>query len=175
MLKSIIEILESRKVHTEHHSEKVSLLAGRMAVALNFTLQEQKRIKDAAYLHDIGKMAIPEEIVMKEDITSESERYIVQQHVTVGARLLESVKPLRSLASAVLHHHERWDGSGYPNGLKNKNIPFYARIIGLVDRYQNELRKKPDALPLEVVEFIKNTGHYDPELCDVLKQIIAYD
>ena len=70
LLKSIIEILESRKLHTQHHSEKVSLLAGRMAVALNFTLQEQKCIKDVAYLHDIGKLAIPEEIVVKEDITS---------------------------------------------------------------------------------------------------------
>jgi HD-GYP domain-containing protein (c-di-GMP phosphodiesterase class II) len=131
---SLAKAVDARDVYTGSHSERVSELAARIAVRLRLSDELVELTRLAGSLHDLGKLAIPEEILRKPGPLSEAERLVLERHPQIGYRMLESLG-VDPLAEWVLHHHERWDGAGYPDGLSGEQIPLGARIIFVADAY----------------------------------------
>jgi diguanylate cyclase (GGDEF)-like protein/putative nucleotidyltransferase with HDIG domain len=160
IIKSMIDIFEAKDTATRDHSKNISRLAGRISNALEIQREEQKEIRTAAYLHDIGKIGLSE--VKLNDEGS------LRSHPLIGARLVSAVQELKNLASAIRHHHENWDGSGYPDGLEGSSIPLYSRIISIANAYDKYL--KASSGPQEALDKMKASLLFDPEICDVVKK-----
>lgn len=139
---SIVEIvmalskaLEARDLSTGEHCRQITRLTERIAVDLGCSFHEIQSVRRAALLHDIGKIGIPDYILHKPGLLNEREWVIMKQHPEIGARILQMIAGLSDVARLVLAHHERFDGSGYPLGLKNDEIPLGARILAVVDAF----------------------------------------
>jgi diguanylate cyclase (GGDEF)-like protein/putative nucleotidyltransferase with HDIG domain len=131
---SLAKAVDARDAYTGSHSERVADLAGRIARRLGAADPEVELTRLAGSLHDLGKLAIPEEILRKPDALSDTERLVLERHPQIGFRMLESLG-VEPVAEWVLHHHERWDGRGYPQGLRGEQIPLGARIIFVADAF----------------------------------------
>jgi len=131
---SLAKAVDARDAYTGSHSERVADLAGRIASRLGADEPQVELTRLAARLHDLGKLAIPEEILRKPGVLDDSERLVLQQHPQIGHRMLDSLE-VEPIAELVLHHHERWDGAGYPDRLRGEEIPLGARIIFVADAY----------------------------------------
>jgi diguanylate cyclase (GGDEF)-like protein len=131
---SLAKAVDARDAYTGSHSERVSDLAARIATRLGVNREQIELTRLAASLHDLGKLAIPEEILRKPGPLSETERLVLERHPQIGYRMLESLG-VDPVADWVLHHHERWDGTGYPDALCGEEIPLGARIIFVADAY----------------------------------------
>jgi diguanylate cyclase (GGDEF)-like protein/putative nucleotidyltransferase with HDIG domain len=131
---SLAKAVDARDAYTGSHSERVSELAARLATRLGMDVEQVELTRLAGSLHDLGKLAIPEEILRKPGELTDSERLVLQRHPQIGHRMLDSLG-VDPVADIVLHHHERWDGAGYPNGLRGEESPLGARIIFVVDAY----------------------------------------
>ena len=131
---SLAKAVDARDAYTGSHSERVSELAARIAVRLGLDAEQTELIRLATSLHDLGKLAIPEEILRKPGMLTEAERLVLQRHPRIGFQMLESLG-VDPVADWVLHHHERWDGTGYPDRLQGEEIPLGARIIFVADAY----------------------------------------
>jgi diguanylate cyclase (GGDEF)-like protein/putative nucleotidyltransferase with HDIG domain len=131
---SLARAVDARDVYTGSHSQRVADLAARTARRLGLPEEEVELTRLAASLHDLGKLAIPEEILRKPGPLTDPERMVLERHPQIGFRMLESLG-VDPVADWVLHHHERWDGSGYPDGLPGDEIPLGARIIFVADAY----------------------------------------
>ncbi len=146
-INTIMNTLHERSPQEKKHSEEVSLLCNKIAQAMGLPETEIKKIREAGYLHDIGKIVIDENILNKEDILSEDESQKMQQHSVVGYRILNLFEDTLDLADIVLSHHEKWDGTGYPRGLKGEEIPLFSRIISLAEYYERKLPKSGTFAP----------------------------
>ena len=131
---SLAKAVDARDAYTGSHSERVADLAARIATRLGVDREQVELTRLAGSLHDLGKLAIPEEILRKPGPLSETERLVLERHPQIGFRMLESLG-VDPVADWVLHHHERWDGSGYPDGVSGDDIPLGARIIFVADAY----------------------------------------
>jgi diguanylate cyclase (GGDEF)-like protein len=131
---SLARAVDSRDAYTGSHSERVATLAAEVATQLGLPAEEIELTRLAGSLHDLGKLAIPEEILRKPAALSDAERLVLERHPQIGYRMLESLG-VDPIAYWVLHHHERWDGSGYPDGLAEDRIPLGARIIFVSDAF----------------------------------------
>ncbi|HEY8724331.1 MAG TPA: HD domain-containing phosphohydrolase [Gaiellaceae bacterium] len=131
---SLARAVDSRDAYTGSHSERVANLAAEIATQLGLPAEEVELTRLAGSLHDLGKLAIPEEILRKPAALSDAERLVLERHPQIGYRMLESLG-VDPIAYWVLHHHERWDGSGYPDGLAEDRIPLGARIIFVSDAF----------------------------------------
>ncbi len=131
---SLAKAVDARDAYTGSHSERVGDLAARIARRLGLDESQTELTRLAASLHDLGKLAIPEEILRKPGVLSESERLVLERHPQIGFRMLESLG-VEPIADWVLHHHERWDGTGYPDGMHGEEIPLGARIIFVADAF----------------------------------------
>ncbi|WP_337844525.1 HD domain-containing phosphohydrolase [Thermus sp.] len=141
-LKALAQVLEYRDLETKGHTERVAELSLRLGKALGFPDLEGLRL--GAYFHDLGKLALPDEILKKPAALSTGEWRAVKTHPEVGAEILKNLPFLPKTAlHMVLYHHERWDGSGYPKGLKGEEIPLEARILAVVDVWDALLSPRP--------------------------------
>jgi diguanylate cyclase (GGDEF)-like protein len=131
---SLAKAVDARDTYTGHHSERVTELAARVAVRLGLDAEQVELTRLAASLHDLGKLAIPEEMLKKAGTLTDSERLVLERHPQIGFRMLDSLG-VDLIAHLVLHHHERWDGAGYPDGLSGEQIPLGSRIIFVTDAY----------------------------------------
>ena len=131
---SLAKAVDARDTYTGSHSERVAELAARVAVRLGLDAEQIELTRLAASLHDLGKLAIPEEMLKKAGTLTDSERLVLQRHPQIGFRMLDSLG-VDLIAHLVLHHHERWDGAGYPDGLSGEQIPLGSRIIFVSDAY----------------------------------------
>jgi diguanylate cyclase (GGDEF)-like protein len=131
---SLARAVDSRDAYTGSHSERVATMAAQIAEQLDLTVDEIELTRLAGSLHDLGKLAIPEEILRKPAGLTDPERLVLERHPQIGYRMLESLG-VDPIADWVLHHHERWDGHGYPDGLKGNEIPLGARIIFVADAF----------------------------------------
>src|SRR5262249_2813349 len=131
---SVAKAVDARDTYTGSHSERVAELAARIALRLGLDAEQVELTRLAGSLHDLGKLAIPEEILQKAGELTDSERLVLERHPQIGFRMLDSLG-VDPVAEIVLHHHERWDGAGYPNGLRGEQIPLEARIIFVADAY----------------------------------------
>jgi diguanylate cyclase (GGDEF)-like protein len=134
-LEVLMEAVEAKDPYTHAHSRAVSRLALRLAEAMQFPHDERTAIEIAGLVHDVGKIGVPDEILGKEGLLSAAERRVVERHPEIAAQLLEQIPPLRPVVPLVFHHQERWDGSGYPTGLRGDEIPTGAQIVALCDAY----------------------------------------
>jgi len=131
---SLAHAVDERDAYTGSHSYMVGELAARIAALLGLALEVVELARLAGSLHDLGKLAIPEEILRKPGPLNEAERLVLERHPQIGYRMLESLG-VEPIASWVLHHHERWDGTGYPRGLGGARIPLGSRILFVADAY----------------------------------------
>jgi len=131
---SLAKAVDARDTYTGSHSERVAALAARVAVRLGLDAEQVELTRLAASLHDLGKLAIPEEMLKKAGTLTDSERLVLQRHPQIGFRMLDSLG-VDLIAHLVLHHHERWDGAGYPDSLSGEQIPLGSRIIFVSDAY----------------------------------------
>jgi diguanylate cyclase (GGDEF)-like protein/putative nucleotidyltransferase with HDIG domain len=176
---SLARAVDARDVYTGSHSQRVAELAARTARRLGLPDEEVELTRLAASLHDLGKLAIPEEILRKPGPLTEPERIVLERHPQIGFRMLESLD-VDPVADWVLHHHERWDGSGYPDGLSGEGIPLGARIIFVADAYDamiSERVYRRRVSPEEAIaELDRCAGtQFDPSVVAALAEELALD
>jgi len=135
--------LDARDQYTRGHSSRVADMVVSMARGLKLTAAELETIHIAAHLHDIGKIAIPDAILFKTGLLTAEERVVIEQHPVIGSKILCSSRHLHDVAQLVLHHHERWDGQGYPGKLRGNAIPLGSRIIAVCDAVEAMLSDRP--------------------------------
>ncbi len=133
--KSLVLALETKDAYTAGHLERVCRYATRLAETLGLPKEDIEAIREAALLHDIGKIGLPDEVLHKVGKLSESERTIIRQHLEIGAKILEPMKFFRSITKLVYHHHEWYNGQGYPYGLAGDLIPAGAQMIAIADAF----------------------------------------
>ncbi|MCB2298530.1 HD domain-containing phosphohydrolase [Clostridium tagluense] len=168
-INAIIKTLHEKNKREEQHSHRVSVLCKRMGEALRMAESEIQELTSIGLLHDIGKIAIDENILNKPGKLTDIEWNEIKRHPEIGYRILNTVNDMSDMSRCVLHHHERWDGKGYPKGLKGQEIPFVARIIAIADTYDamTSERSYRSALSEEIAiaELQKNAGiQFDPKL-----------
>lgn len=172
MVSTMLKTLYEKSPREEAHSVRVSSLCGQLGETLGLPYESLNELKTAGLLHDIGKIALDEALLGKPGSLDSKEWSLMKTHPDVGYRILGSVPRLASAAEAVLAHHERWDGKGYPKGLKGDEIPRAARIIALADAYDamtGPRTYREVFSPGEALEEIrKNAGtQFDPEMAEV--------
>ncbi len=170
--------LELRDKETEGHSRRVTDLAVRLAVATGFQDQALMNIRRGALLHDIGKMGIPDAILHKNGLLDEEEWKIIRCHPQEGYDLVKQIDFLAPALEIPLCHHEKWDGSGYPRGLKGEEIPMAARIFAVVDVFDAMTNDRPyrKAMPrAEVIQYLKEQSgiHFDATVVDMFFRVLA--
>lgn len=143
IIDSLRDALRFSTFETEQHSLRVRKNAVLIAQKFNLKDEELEDLKNLALFHDIGKLSVPAELLNKPDSLTLEEKQIMQLHVINGYRIANAFKELRSIAKGILCHHEKWDGSGYPNGYKGDNIPFLSRIVSVADSYDVMTHDRP--------------------------------
>jgi putative nucleotidyltransferase with HDIG domain len=171
------QALDARDRYTESHSIRVSELSGKLGEHLELGDRECELIRTAGSLHDLGKIGVRDDILNKPGPLSEEEWEIMRRHPDIGADMIAQHSALAEVAPIVRHHHERWDGTGYPAGLKGDVIPFGARILAVADSFDTitgtRLYRASLMTPIEGVEDIsRRADHwYDPNVVDALREL----
>jgi putative nucleotidyltransferase with HDIG domain len=142
-LEVLAETIEAKDRFMRGHARRVSFYAGLLAERLSLEANELEEVRVAAFLHDLGKVAVPTDLLLRAGSLNASERALVEQHAAIGARLVKPLAIPNAIASAIQHHHERWDGTGYPDGLKGEEIPRTSRIIFVVDAFDAMSSNRP--------------------------------
>jgi diguanylate cyclase (GGDEF)-like protein len=171
---SLARAVDARDAYTGSHSQRVAQLAVRLAARLGLSHEELELTQLAASLHDVGKLALPEDLLRKPAPLSEPEWAALQQHAQIGSRMLESLG-VDPVAEWVLHHHERWDGTGYPDRLAGTEIPVGARIIFVADAYDamtsDRLYRARCSDAEAVAEIVRCAGtQFDPSVVEALSE-----
>ncbi|MBC3888598.1 diguanylate cyclase [Acetobacterium paludosum] len=169
---TIIKTLYEKNKREEQHSHRVSKLCERLGRVLGLSEYKVKELKTVGLLHDIGKIAIDERILNKPEKLTDVEWTEIKRHSEIGYRILSTVHEMSEMAEYVLAHHERWNGTGYPKGLKGEEIPLESRIIAIADAYDamTSERSYRSKMPAEAVlkELQENAGiQFDPELVSI--------
>jgi len=175
---ALVSAVEARDPYTYGHSRKVNFYAVALAEAIGLSPDEVSRISVAALLHDIGKIGVPDKILNKKGKLSKEEWEAVKSHPRLGANIVSHIPNLVPCVSGILYHHERWDGSGYPEGLKGEEIPLEARILAIADAFAAMTAARPyrPAInPEDVVKEMKKSSgsQFDPALVDTFVEVIA--
>ena len=168
--------LDLRDKETEGHTQRVTVLTERLARSMGVEGEALEHIRRGALLHDIGKMGIPDAILLKPGELTEEERAIIRQHPVYAYRMLSPIEFLRPAIDIPYCHHEKWDGTGYPRGLKGMEIPFAARIFPVVDVWDALISDRPyrKALPPNEVRqhIMADAGkHFDPNVVKVFLEL----
>jgi diguanylate cyclase (GGDEF)-like protein len=177
-IKTLISVINAKDRYTYSHVERVVIYCRLMADKLGLCEEEKKKLIFGAYMHDIGKINISKEILIKKMPPSGEEWEILKQHPSNGAAIIEPVESLRVIVPLILHHHERYDGKGYPAGLAGEDIPYLARVLTIADSFDamtskrsyTNLRKTYD----EAVEELRACAgtQFDPELTEIFIKMI---
>ncbi|NTU55702.1 MAG: GAF domain-containing protein [Anaerolineales bacterium] len=170
-LEGWVSALDMRDKETEGHTQRVTVLTQRLARAMGVDDAQMVHITRGALLHDIGKMAIPDSILLKPGALTEEERELIKQHPKYAYDMLKTIDFLRPAIDIPHYHHEKWDGSGYPDGLRGEEIPFPARIFPVIDVWDALTSNRPyrKGLPHEEVKArIKADAgsHFDPQVVE---------
>jgi diguanylate cyclase (GGDEF)-like protein len=177
-VEALAAAIEERDHYTHEHSEQVVRLARGVAMLLGMASEQVERVANAALLHDVGKLAIPREILEKAGPLTLEEWLVMAEHPVVGERILLRTPALAPIAPIVRHEHEHWDGTGYPDGLAGRRIPLGSRIILACDAYMAMTAPRPyrPALTPEdaLAELRKGAGvRFDPEVVDALLDLLG--
>jgi len=170
--------MDLRDQETENHTQRVTSLTIKLAERAGFSGYELLQIRRGALLHDIGKLGVPDEILLKEGSLTEDEWKIMRQHPEQARRLIEPILYLRPAMVIPYYHHEKWDGSGYPQQLKGEEIPIEARIFSVVDVWDALTSDRPyrQALTPDVTaRYIQEQSghHFDPQIVDLFLDLLV--
>ncbi len=176
IISTIASMIEAKDSYTKGHSVRVAEYSALIAKELGWKDEEIQNLKYIALLHDIGKVGIPDTVLNKPGRLTESEFNVIKSHTTIGGDILKDIETITDVGAGAKYHHERYDGSGYPCGLREEEIPVVARIIGIADAYDamNSKRIYRDNLPEDVIrkELVCGRGtQFDPELLDVFVEL----
>lgn len=177
-LTTLITALDARDRETEGHSTRVSAVACRLAQELSLTSHEVKTLERGSLLHDIGKIGVSDAILLKPGPLTEDEWQMMRQHPEIGAHIVGEVPFLADILPIVRHHHEHWDGSGYPDGLAQHEIPLMARIFSVADAFDAIISDRPYRKGLTekyAIEYLQSQAGllYDPEIAAVFTNMLA--
>jgi diguanylate cyclase (GGDEF)-like protein len=177
-VQALAAAIEERDDYTHAHSEEVVRLARGVAMILGRPAEQVERIAHAALLHDVGKLAIPHEILHKRGPLTPDEWAVMAEHPIAGERILLRIPDLAAIAPIVRHEHEHWDGSGYPDALRGRNIPLGSRIILACDAYSAMMTTRPYRKAMSKAGAVKELrggsgGHFDPEVIDALLDLLG--
>ena len=169
--------VEAKDPYTRGHSDRVSLYSVLIGKYLGLSEKDLKTLEIGGLFHDIGKIGVPDAILRKETKLTDDEYSEIKNHPAIGAPILSSAEIFKDIIPIVKHHHEKYDGNGYPGRLKGEEIPYLARIAAIADTFDAMTSKRTyrDALPLETViaEFERCRGtQFDPKLDDVFLDIL---
>jgi putative nucleotidyltransferase with HDIG domain len=169
MIKSLVSALDAKDRYTRDHSTRVTEFTLRIAEKMGLNERELKDLELASILHDVGKIAVPEKILNKRGRLTEEEFAYIKEHPVVGENILKPIIELQQVANVVRHHHERYDGTGYPDRLKSLEIPIGSRIMAVADTYDSITSDRPyrnaDSHNSAVKEILKSSGtQFDPEV-----------
>ena len=174
--------VEAKDPYTRGHSDRVSAYSVLIGEKLGLSEDDLKILRVGGLFHDIGKIGIPDSILLKESKLTDDEYSEIKSHPAIGAHILCNAEVFKDIIPIVKHHHERYDGKGYPGQLKGKDIPYFARIATIADAFDAMTSKRTyrNSLPIDVVkaEIEKNLGtQFDPEIGKVFLDILdnAYD
>ena len=170
LLFGLARLVEAKDECTGDHCSRLAHYAEVFGAALGLSTSDVAALKSGAILHDIGKLAIPDRILLKPGALSEQEWALMKQHTVIGALLCSELKSLRHAVPIIRHHHERWDGSGYPDRLAGNEIPLLAQVFQLLDVFDALTTARPykEAWSVEraraIIEEEMNKGYYNPAL-----------
>ncbi|MBN2372370.1 diguanylate cyclase, partial [bacterium] len=175
--KNLIQSVEFKEKYRQNHSLRVSRLAARLAERLNLNQEQIDSITYAALLHDLGRVAISPKILSKKGKLTEEEYDLVKEHPAFGAQIIQPIRYLQEEFHCILHHHEWYNGSGYPQGLTGEDIPLGARILSLADAFDAMSSQRPyrQALSQDEIrnEFLASSGvQFDPNLTPIMLNMI---
>jgi len=176
-VQALSSFLDARDRYTRYHSRRVASISTHLAEYLELEDELVKSVRIGGHLHDIGKIGIPDYILRKEGKLTPAERAMIQLHPEIGAERLKGVPFPWDILPIIRHHHEKWDGSGYPDGLKGDEIPLAAQIVGIADFYDALTTNRPYRgafTPHEaLMEMKKSSGiFFNPALVDAFEDII---
>lgn len=174
---TLANFIDAKDEYTRGHSTRVSEYSVKLAKKMHLEEEEIRHLGYIALMHDCGKIGIPDHILNKPARLTPEERKIIEQHTVIGGKLLENMTAIPGIREGALYHHERYDGKGYPEGLRDTEIPLYARIIGVADSFDamNSDRCYRERLPMEVIkrELRDNAGkQFDPEVVKFMLRLI---
>lgn len=177
-IKAFMQALEAKDPYTRSHSQAVAAYARLIGFELGFSRERLQRLEQGCELHDIGKIAVPDHILLKAGPLTTDEFEVVKQHPAWGARILEPLTFMKDVMEMVLQEHERWDGRGYPAGLKGEAIRLEARIISVADAWDAMTSERPYRGPMTrdaaTAELKAGAGtQFDPTIVEAFLQIIA--
>jgi putative two-component system response regulator len=162
--------IEAKDPYTKGHSERVGSLSSEFAAWLGLPDEERRLLYKAGILHDIGKIGIDDYTLHKRGALTPNEMRLVKEHVLIGENICIPLYSARKILPLIRHHHERWDGTGFPDGLKGEDIPFLARLLAVADTYDAMVSVRPYRAPfseeeaLAMMESEKDGGQWDPAL-----------
>lgn len=178
--KALAATIDAKDKYTSGHSLRVAQYSAEIAKRMGLSEKQQNDIYLIALLHDIGKIAIPDDIINKTSKLSDEEYGIIKNHPKAGSEILSTIKSMPEIKDGARWHHERWDGKGYPDGLDYSSIPLHAQIINVADAYDamTSTRSYRSVLPQEIVknEILKGKGsQFNPEIADIMIDLISED
>lgn len=176
-IKTLISVINAKDRYTYGHVERVVFYCKLLAKKLNLSEEDNKNFIYGAYMHDIGKINISKEILNKKMPLTKDEWEIMKQHPANGVDIIKPVESLKSITPMILYHHERYDGKGYPDGLKGQNIPYLARVLTVVDSFDAMTSNRPyntRKTYQEAIEELRRCSgsQFDPEIAEAFIEVI---
>ncbi len=180
VVQTLAEAIDAKDTYTNGHSTRVAQYSREIARRYGYSSKDQDEIYMMGLLHDVGKIGVPDEVINKTAKLTDEEFALIKQHPVIGFNILDKIKEMPRLQIGAHWHHERYDGTGYPDGLSGNSIPEEARIIAVADAYDamTSYRSYRDVLPQKVVaeEISKGKGkQFDPVFADIMLEIISED
>lgn len=176
-IKTLIGVINAKDKYTYSHVERVVVYSRLMAKKLGLSEEEKKQLIYGAYMHDIGKINIPNEILTKKMKLTKDEWEILKQHPRDGVEIIKSVNSLKKVAPLILYHHERYDGRGYPEELKGENIPYLARVLTVVDSFDAMTSSRPYNKRKTYEEGLEELNRcsgtqFDPKIVEIFTEVV---
>ncbi len=170
-------VVEAKDLYTDKHMKDIAEYSVEIAKKMGLSEKDTENIRKAALLHDLGKVSVPDNILMKAGKLTEDEMEVIKRHPTIGAKMIEPVEPLKKAREIIKHHQECYDGSGYPDGLKGEDIPLGARIVAVADAFGAMTTNRPYRKSLSVEQAIAELRKYkgiqfDPEIVDIFLAVL---
>ena len=160
---SLVTALEARDTYTRGHSADVARIASEMGKIKGIAPEMVNRLKISGELHDIGKIGVKDSVLLKPSRLTDKEFEVIKQHPVTGAAILNPIESFVDIIAVVMHHHERFDGNGYPHGLKGETIPFWARMVAVADTYNALISDRPyrkgmpDEKAFQIIKEVRGT------------------
>ncbi|MEA5504600.1 two-component system response regulator [Halotia wernerae UHCC 0503] len=180
VLFSVARAIESRDPNTGDHCERLVQLGQAFGEYFNLSRYQIRDLMWGGYLHDIGKVGIPDEVLLKTGKLTPQDWAIMRQHVVIGEKICQPLRSMRGVVPIIRHHHERWDGSGYPDGLKGEDIPYLAQVFQIIDIYDALTSERPYKRAFTIEEALSvmleetNLGWRNPQLMQQFVDFIQF-